>query len=161
LPQRAAFYAWLHQNQHQNQTKWCDVAQKTVLQLQVLLRTSVRLSGFSNAEIQKFVRIGNQIILEDVWQDLQQLHVEPIQNPYIFDALLLHREQVLIQSYYEKLSPKNTKKLEKGIKNEILIAKIITKNDGIIFFGKLLDINQRWAYGMQKMGYNVIASDAP
>ena len=162
LPQRAAFYDWLqlHNDQKNVPSKWCGIAAKTVEKLNLTLIPFARWVGISDKNICFFVKSGNKLILDDVWQTLQVLYKTPMQTAaeaLAFDGKLLLKEQILIQNAYLALPPKSLKRLEKGIKKQSLVAKIASSDPA--FVGDLLSINERWAYGMQLMNYAITAQN--
>lgn len=155
IAERSAFYVWF---QHQTdslgfQTKWGYAAAITTKKLEKLLTPPARLSGITNPEICAFVIEGNQVIFDDIWKDLKMLYIsKPLTNKAaeIWDANLLWKEQNLIEPYYQKLSAPSLRKLEKLLRKENFFSRLMP---GYEFEGQLLNIRDRWDYGMKMMHY--------
>lgn len=155
---RSDFYKWF---QHFTdslgfETKWAGVAAITTSKLSKLLSNIPRLTGNSNLEIQRFVLYGNQLIFEDIWPDLQNLWTGTCLKGKAaekWDGELLLREQQLIDPAYHKLSSRSLRILTKSLRRENLLAKLLP---GFEFEGNLLNIRDRWGYGMKMMGYKYL-----
>ncbi len=155
IAERSDFYKWF---QHQTdsvgfETKWAGIAAITTGKLSKLLSEVPRLTGNSNLEIQHFVQYGNQLIFEDIWPDLQNLYTGICLKGKAaeqWDGELLLREQRLIDPSYQKLSSHSLRMLAKSLRRENLLSKFIP---GLEFEGNLLNIRDRWSYGMRMMGY--------
>lgn len=150
LPQRQAYYKWANRYfiDHQYSVRWMDAADRTVGNLMLALPKIISWLGYSNAEIRSFILSGNKLILDDMiprindlmanTNDEQQLTK---QEAFLWDAQTLADEQALIQPLYIALSPKSISILENNIGTTYGI-----KID-------LLNISERWAFGMHLMGY--------
>lgn len=155
IAERSDFYKWL---QHRTdslgfETRWAGIAAITTKKLSRLLTKLPRLVGNSNKEIEAFVIYGNQLIFDDIWIDLQKLALGNClkgADAEDWDAKLLSREQRLIDPSYQKLSPKSLHILERLLRKENLLSKFIPSLE---FEGDLLNIRDRWIYGMKMMGY--------
>lgn len=155
IHQRCDFYKWFgHKTDSLGfETRWAAAAKITTSKLKNLLNPVAKLAGNSNNEIEAFVNSGNGIIFNDIWQDLKSLYVQkPLKGKTaeIWDGNLLLKEQKLIDPYYRKLSESSIKKLQKSLRKETTLAKILP---GLEFEGNLLSIADRWAYGMRMMHY--------
>lgn len=155
ITERCDFYKWF---QHRTdslgfETKWAAIAAVTTSKLSKLLSTFPALTGNSNKEIQAFVRYGNQLIFDDIWSELQKLCLGNCLkglDAERWDGQLLLREQQLIDPSYQKLSRRSLYALENSLRKENLLSKFIP---GLEFDGSLLNIKDRWIYGMKMMGY--------
>ena len=155
IAERSDFYVWF-QNQTAVlgfETKWSYAAAITTKKLEKLLTNGAKLSGISNHEICDFVTIGNRVIFDDIWKDLKSLYEnQPLKKDTaeIWDGNLLLKEQNLIEAYYQKLSPSSLNKLEKLLRKENFFSRLMP---GYEFEGNLLNIRDRWYYGMKMMRY--------
>lgn len=155
IAERSDFYIWF---QHQTdalgfETKWSYAAAITTKKLEKLLTNGAKLSGITNHEICNFVTVGNSVIFDDIWKDLKSLYEnQPLKKntAEIWDANLLLKEQNLIEPYYQKLSPSSINKLEKLLRKENFFSRLMP---GYEFEGHLLNIKDRWYYGMKMMRY--------
>lgn len=158
IAERSDFYKWL---QHRTdslgfETKWSGIAAITTKKLSKLLTKLPRLVGNSNKEIEAFVIDGNQLIFDDIWIDLQKLALGNClkgADAENWDAKLLSREQRLIDPSYQKLSRRSLHILERLLRKENLLSKFIPSLE---FEGDLLNIKDRWIYGMKMMGYKTL-----
>lgn len=155
IAERSAFYNWL---QHQTdslgfETKWSYAAAITTRKLEKLLTPAAELSGITNPEICTFVTEGSQVIFDDIWKDLRLLYTsKPLKGEAAetWDANLLLKEQKIIEPYYQKLSVHSIKKLEKLLRKENFFSRLMP---GYEFEGRLLNLPDRWFYGMKMMHY--------
>jgi hypothetical protein len=161
LDQRADFYRWFQteMNQKGSETKWAGAAAHTVDKLKMGLIEVSELAGYSNTEIQDFIRNGNKLILDDVWSDLQTMYDGPAVKggeAFLLDAKLLFKEQSLIDPSYHQLSDESIRILHYAITKQGL-SQFASWDP--VFSGDLLDVNDRWVYGMTLMGYHVNRSN--
>jgi len=155
IDQRCSFYKWFeHKTDSLGfETRWAGAAKTTTSKLKKLLSPIALISGNSNKEIETFINMGNGIIFDDIWKDLHLLYAQrPLKgaDAETWDGHLLLKEQNLIDPYYKKLSSVSLKKLQKALRKETALAKIIS---GYEFEGNLLCIKDRWLYGMKMMHY--------
>jgi len=68
----------------------------------------------------------------------------------IWDGHLLLREQNIIDPYYQKLGESSLKKLQKSLRRETALSKLLS---GFEFEGNLLNIRDRSLYRMKMMHY--------
>jgi len=153
--QRCDFYKWFGQTTDSLgfEIRWATAAKETTAKLKNLLKPIALAAGNSNKEIEDFVHIGNRIIFDDIWTDLQSLYEhQPLKGneAEIWDGRLLLKEQHLIDPYYRKLSKSSLHKLQKSLRKETKFAKILP---GFEFQGNLLSIKDRWFCGMKMMHY--------
>lgn len=149
LPERQAYYRWANTyfNKKRIKVKWMDAADKTVGNLLMALMPPAKWLGYTSEEIQQFIVVGNKLILDDMMPKIKDLNYHKdfsMENAFKWDAQLLSDEQTLIQQLYENLSNKNIVLLEKNIQ---------------LFYGvsiNLLDVKERWSFGMHLMGYTGI-----
>ncbi|MES1226827.1 MAG: hypothetical protein ABUT20_65745, partial [Bacteroidota bacterium] len=114
-----------------------------------------------------FANTGNRMIFEDVFPKLEKLYDGPTvkgQDAYNWDAMALSQEQNLIQPLYE--TTKSIGVVSAASKQILAGAKILAFVKGIKIKpfpenGNITDVSQRWAYGMQGMGYKVNQSQMP
>ncbi|WP_316833136.1 hypothetical protein [Pedobacter aquatilis] len=160
--QRCDFYKWFQQKTDSLgfETRWPEAAKETTSKLKKLLNPIAIAAGNSNQEIEAFVNTGNGIIFDDIWSDLTMLYKQqPLKGKAaeVWDGQLLLKEQQLIDPYYKKLSEASLKKLQKSLRKETALSKLLT---GLEFEGDLLNIQDRWLYGMKMMRYkNAILND--
>jgi len=155
IAERSAFYNWF---QHQTdslgfETKWSYAAAITTRKLEKLLTSPAKLSGITNPEICTFVTEGSQIIFDDIWKDLKLLYTsKPMtgKTAEAWDADLLLKEQKIIEPYYQRLSASTIRKLEKLLRKENFVSRLMP---GYEFEGHLLNLRDRWYYGMKMMHY--------
>lgn len=150
LSQRQAYYRWSNQYfmNHHYRVKWMDAADQTVGNLILTLPKVVSWLGYSNGEIRAFVIKGNKLILDDMLPKISDLldntnldNQLSKKEVFFWDAQALADEQALIQPLYQALS-----------KESLLI---LTQNLNAAYGVEinLLDIAERWAFGMHLMGY--------
>lgn len=155
IAERSAFYHWF---QHQTdslgfETKWSYAATITTRKLEKLLTQPAKLSGITNPEICTFVTEGSRVIFDDIWKSLRLLYTsKPLtgKTAETWDADLLLQEQKIIEPYYQKLSAATIKKLEKLLRKENFFSRLMP---GYEFEGNLLNLRDRWYYGMKMMHY--------
>ncbi|WP_316735984.1 hypothetical protein [Pedobacter aquatilis] len=153
--QRCDFYKWFEEKTDSLgfQTRWPAAARETTSKLKNLLNPIALAAGNSNKEIETFVITGNAIIFDDIWKDLKSLFEHaPLKglDAEVWDGRLLLREQNIIDPYYQRLGELSLKKLQKSIRRETTLSKLFS---GFEFEGNLLNIKDRWLYGMKMMHY--------
>ena len=150
LPQRQAYYKWANRYfiHHQYPVRWMDAADRTVGNLMLALPKIISWLGYSNAEIRSFILNGNKLILDDMLPRINDLVANTNldkqltkQEAFLWDAQALADEQALIQPLYNALSKESIKILENNL-NTTYGVKI-----------DLLNISERWTFGMHVMGY--------
>lgn len=152
---RALYYSWADQTLRAkgHEVKWPGAAYGTVQLLRGLLDPTAVLIGWSNPEIQKFVHVGNEMILRDMMPRIESLLLmkEPLtgNDALKWDAQALSNEQNLVQPLWNKLSAESVAILQSNLE--------FFDN----FEGDITNVADRWAYGMKKMGYNVDPSMMP
>jgi hypothetical protein len=123
--------------------------------------------SFSSDEARAFANEGNEKIFEDAFPKLKNaFNGSQISgaNGKLWDANMLSQEQNLIQPLYENTSAIGL--LSAASKQLLIGSKFLAKIKGIDIKpfpteGCLSNASERWAYGMQGMGYNVKPSDMP
>ncbi|UKB86373.1 hypothetical protein LF887_07120 [Chryseobacterium sp. MEBOG06] len=150
LDQRADFYRWFQSATDKKgfQTRWSGAAAETVDNLKNLIGNYDSYFGMdiSNTEIRNFVKGGNKLILNHIWSSLQDLYNGPVLRGQVaanWDGQNLINEQHLIQPEYNKLSPASVKILNSNL------------SWFTSFEGSVLNLNHRYLYGMESMGYIV------
>ena len=136
-------------------------AAQTVDKLENLLGWGATATGYSNEEIKGFVKSGNKLILDDIWGDLQGLYNgPPVKGAAAFnwDAKQLLKEQMVINDSYWGLAGASLSILENSVKKNGFLPKFFS---GPSFSGSILNVNDRWVYGMTTMGYQVQVKDVP
>lgn len=141
--------------------RWLKVADKTVKQLELAYSKFGGYFAKTNAEIRRFLDDGNKAILGDMlpkvielWRSGDILKDTAALN---WDAQMLSDEQNLIDPYYEGLSKESQDILDFNLKRWLSVH--ILGNPR--FYGYILEQEQRWEFGMIKMGYCVDASMMP
>ncbi|GEM_PF-2184516 len=150
LSQRQAYYKWANRYfiNHEYPVRWMNAADQTVGNLMLALPKIISWLGYSNAEIRTFILNGNKLILDDMLPRINDLVANTNldkqltkKEAFLWDAQTLADEQALIQPLYTALSSKSIQLLENNL-NATYGAKI-----------DLLNISERWAFGMHLMGY--------
>ncbi|MFK7984263.1 MAG: hypothetical protein AB8G86_30095 [Saprospiraceae bacterium] len=150
LPQRQAYYKWanLYFIDHKYPVRWMEVADQTVGNLMLALPKIISWLGYSNPEIRRFILNGNKLILDDMLPRINDFmtntHLEKQlskKEAFLWDAQTLADEQALIQPLYESLSKESIEILENNLKTTY----------GVDI--DLLNISERWAFGMHLMKY--------
>jgi hypothetical protein len=175
IGQRAAFYSWFQETNSRG-TRWAGAAAKVAFAINEMANPSmfnINVTGmadglnYSNADARTFANNGNRMIFEDAFPKLNAISHGPQLNASqarSSDALMLSQEQNLIQPLYNSspafgIVSASSKQLLAGSS-----ALAWWKNISIPPFpsnGNLMDVKQRWGYGMQGMGYKVSNSDMP
>lgn len=150
LSQRQAYYRWSNRYfiSHPYRVKWMDAADQTVGNLILTLPKAVSWLGYSNAEIRTFVIKGNKLILDDMLPKISDLldytnleHQLTKKEAFFWDAQALADEQALIQPLYKALSEESL----------LILTQNLNAAYGVEI--NLLDVGERWAFGMHLMGY--------
>lgn len=151
LDQRADFYRWFQSQTDAKggKTKWAGAAAETVDNLKKLIGPLDSPLGIdiSNSEIRKFVVDGNKLILDHIWGSLRDLYSGPVlkgNEATNWDSQNLINEQHLINPSYKKLKANSVQILNSNLK-------WFTS-----FKGNVLNLNHRYIYGMQGMGYQLM-----
>lgn len=178
IVQRAAFYDWFQGATEAKgfETRWAGAASKVAYAINEIANPSVAginstwladKLGYSSPEARDFAKVGNRMIFEDVFPKLQTLYSgSPLKGDAAFswDKLALSQEQSLIQPLYQStpafgLLSASSKQLLAGSSVLAYMKRIdiapFPKN------GNLMDVNQRWQYGMQGMNQVVLPSQMP
>jgi len=179
LGQRKSFYTWLQNATEARgfKTKWPGGAAQAVNKLEwlVLETTYGNINGsdghvnwsekfgYSNKEIQDWVRSGNKLILDDVWPNLMSLYNGPVltgRDAYNWDAKQLLREQQVINPSYWRLSNASLTILENSLKKKYFLSKFMP-GPKLSAQGSVMSVTDRWVYGMTLMGYRVTPANVP
>lgn len=178
IVQRAAFYEWFQgaSSAKGSETRWAGAAANVAFAINELANPSVMgvnstwladKLGYSSPEARDFAKVGNRMIFEDVFPKLQALYSgSPLKGDAAlnWDKLALSQEQNLIQPLYQNspafgLLSASSKQLLAGSSVLAYMKSIdiapFPKN------GNLMDVNQRWQYGMQGMGRSVTPAQMP
>lgn len=178
IEQRAAFYGWFQQTSEAkgSETKWAGAASDVAFAINELANPSVsglnfkwgakQLNYTSDAAI-AFSNTGNKMIFEDVFPKLRTLNNGPVitgQEAFNWDAMALSQEQTLIQPLYQTTKDLGT--ISAASKQLLAGSSILAwmKDINIKPFpkgGNMMDVSQRWAYGMKNMGHKVTPSQMP
>jgi len=178
IEQRASFYSWFQNATDEKgfETRWAGAASDVAFAINELANPSVMglnstwladQLNYSSPEARSFANTGNRMIFEDVFSKLQSLYKgTPLTGAMAkaWDAIALSQEQNLIQPLYENTSAFGllsaaSKQLLAG---SSILAKM--KDIGIAPFpknGNLMNVGERWQYGMGGMGYNVAPAQMP
>jgi len=161
---RRTFYARFGIS-HGQGTKWASAAANVAEDVEGLTSLGAISFGYSNFELASFANTGNRMIFQDVLGKLASLKsgasLSATQR-FDWDSLALAQEQSLIQPLYENLSPSSLKLLEANVKKEFMLSPYIPTNSSAFKKeGSLLNVNDRWEFGMREMGYNVTGSQMP
>lgn len=135
--------------------RWLNVAYKTVRILELAHSKWGGAFAHTNAEIRVFINYGNKIILNDmlakirkIWREGRVLKGE---EALMWDAQILSDEQALIDPAYENLSAESQAVLDKNLKG--WASRNLLGNPK--FEGYILNQEDRWVFGMDKMNYAV------
>ena len=178
IEQRASFYSWFQDASETKgfETKWAGAASQVAFAINELAKPSMmginvklvakQLNYTSDAAI-AFSNTGNKMIFEDVFPKLKTLYNGPAivgQEAFSWDAMALSQEQNLIQPLYATTKDFGT--ISAASKQLFAFSPQLAwlKDINIKPFptnGNLMDVSQRWAYGMQGMGHKVFPSQMP
>ncbi len=174
IAQRADFYNWFqgYANGMGLNIRWAGAASAVASGISHL--TDSRLIGtrFSNDHASNFAQVGNRMIFQNVFGKLQALTNGGagefgLISAYAWDAIILAEEQSLIQPLYENTHAfgilNSNAKLSFLYFNasKSLVSRFMTGIPPFSGNGNLNSVNDRWAYGMRNMGYNVKPEDMP
>lgn len=178
IEQRAAFYGWFQSATDAKgfETRWAGAASGVAFAINELANPSVAgfnvtaiadALGYSSSEARSFADMGNKMIFEDVFPKLQtHFNWAPItgEAAKAWDTLALSQAQNRIQPLYKISSSFGL--LSASSKQLLACSSMIAKmkNIDIAPFpknGNLMNVGERWKYGMGGMGYNVIPSQIP
>ncbi len=178
IEQRASFYGWFQEDSKAKgfATHWAGAASNVAFAINELanptalganVKSFAKLLNYTSDAAIDFANTGNKMIFEDVFPKLKILTNGPIltgQDAKNWDAMALSQEQTLIQPLYE--NTKDFGQIGAAAKQTLAFSKQLAwmKGIGIAAFpknGNMMDVSQRWAYGMQGMKYNVISSQMP
>jgi hypothetical protein len=175
IEERRDFYRWFYQYTAARgyTTRWALAASLVangahqVAHMDPVVEGAARLVGTVSDELQGMMRIGNQVIFDNVFPKLQQLLAGgPLTGAAAlrWDMQVLSEEQSLIQPLYASVSPSTISQLE-GIARQQGFAGLgawITgganvpagphNNGGSMpgfGGGSILSVDDRWTYGMQ------------
>lgn len=174
IEQRAAFYGWFDSYTARLgfETRWAKAASKVAGSISFLSDEyegyeAGALLGYSSADASQFAKTGNRVIFENVFPKLKNLIKGTVlkgRDAKRWDGFTLAQEQSLIQPLYE-----NTKAFglvsaasKQGLAGMSIIAPILVP--GMAPFpasGNLMNVKERWAYGMQAMGHKVAPHQMP
>jgi hypothetical protein len=174
---RGAFYRWFYQasTAKGHQTRWALAASIVAAganEIATLSGASEEILGAGINELQGMMREGNQIIFDNVFPKLRALYDSPTpitgQAALDWDAKTLSEEQNLVQPLYGTASADALKLLEGIAKGDWLtkagatISSASSVKEGtniakgdVPYFpkaGNLMDVAQRYAYGMKLAG---------
>lgn len=143
------------------EVRWLNVAFKTVRILELAHSKFGGAFAHTNAEIRAFINHGNKIILHDMlgktrdmWREGRVLKGEEALR---WDAQMLSDEQALIDQAYENLSSESQAILDKNLKG--WASRNLLGNPK--FEGYILNQEDRWVFGMDKMDYSVTKNLMP
>ena len=178
IEQRAAFYEWFQgaSDAKGNEIRWAGAAADVAFAINELANPNVGgvnstwladQMGYSSEEARSFANTGNRMIFEDVFPKLRTLYNGPVvkgQYAFNWDAMALSQEQNLIQPLYQNTSAFGL--ISASSKQLLVGSSILAKMKGIGIApfpkdGNLMDVKQRWAYGMKGMGYSIKSSQMP
>jgi Domain of unknown function (DUF4157) len=175
IEERRDFYRWFYNytSARGYTTRWALAASlvangaNQVAHMDVILQDGAQLVGAVTDELQGLMRIGNQVIFDNVFPKLQALlDGGPLSGPaaLAWDMQVLAEEQQLIQALYDSVAPETITALE-NVAHQQGFASIgawIT-NGGAVAAGPfnqagsvppfsgddITDPNDRWRYGME------------
>ena len=170
VAQRRDFYAWIYEAivAKGGETRWplaATVVAAGANEVTTLGPTSEGVLGKATNEVQGMMREGNQVIFDNVFPKLKGIYVTPLKGKAAvdWDAQTLAEEQNLVQPLYGSASKEAVAVLEGIAKGDTLTrvgaafsdaSKVkggagINPGDVPYFTGNLLDVGDRWRYGMK------------
>jgi len=172
IEQRAAFYDWVQEEEkgRKSDIHWAGAAAQVAYAINNIANptlfginakwAAIHLYYTDEAAID-FGNTGNRMIFEDVFPKLRKLINSPPlkgQDAFNWDAMALSQEQNLIQPLYE--STKSFGVISAASKRLLGFSDLLAKIKDIKIPAFPVDQNignaeNRWAYGMQGMGYKV------
>jgi RHS repeat-associated protein len=164
IGQRADFYKWVAEQlkERGSTVKWAEAAAKVAYQIEYLTKWYSKAFGYSNEELANFAEEGNAKIFQDVFGKLSTLlHGETLtgDDAKHWDALALSQEQSLVQGLYQGLSNSSLALLSALVKQKLVGTGIVASVPPFPSDANLLNVQDRWQYGMANMGYTVRPSD--
>jgi hypothetical protein len=170
VAQRRDFYAWIYEAivAKGGETRWplaATIVAAGANEVTTLGSTSEGVLGKATNEVQGMMREGNQVIFDNVFPKLKGIYVTPLKGKAAidWDAQTLAEEQNLVQPLYGSASKEAIDVLTGIAKGDTLTkmgaafsdaAKVkggagIKPGDVPYFTGNLLDVGDRWNYGMK------------
>ena len=167
ISQRADFYGWFqsHTDSKGFDTKWAGAASEVANGIDMLTWEVGGLTdflGYSSEEARSFANTGNEMIFNDAFPKLRNLvagEVKVGQAAFQWDALMLSQEQNLIQPLYENTSSFGL--LSGAAKQRLAFSSWLAPVKPFPRNGNLMNVGQRWSYGMGNMGYGVKPANMP
>lgn len=161
IVQRAAFYDWFQgaAEKKGHEIKWAGAAAEIAFNIDKLTWSLPKMLGYSNDELANFAEEGNARIFKDVFNKLNVLYNNSPQkgaDALRWDNITLSQEQHLIQPLYGGLSAPSAGLLSALVKQRLVfsgMAPVPPFPSG----NSVLNVSQRWEYGMRAMGHNVTA----
>ncbi|MEQ8681341.1 MAG: SpvB/TcaC N-terminal domain-containing protein [Cyclobacteriaceae bacterium] len=167
IEQRADFYGWF-QSASENlghEIKWAGAASEVAHGINMLTWEMGGLTdalGYSSPEAREFAQTGNRMIFEDVFPKLRSLYNGPAlqgEDALNWDAMTLSQEQHLIQPLYQSTPALGL--LSAAAKQRLTFSSWVAPVKPFPRNGNLLDVSQRWEYGMRNMGHDVNRTQMP
>ncbi|MEL6381793.1 MAG: hypothetical protein AAFQ89_04840 [Cyanobacteria bacterium J06626_18] len=181
IEQRRDFYRWFYEYHAARgwTTRWAFAASIVANGAQQVAYPSVmaglfgegsaRMTGSISNELQGFMRIGNQVIFDNVFPKLKELHEGgPLtgQAALEWDMQILSEEQQLIQPLYEGVAAETIEQLETIARQSGFVATVgswLTSEDSVDAGNHNLEgdvpafpddepitsVDSRWRYGMR------------
>jgi RHS repeat-associated protein len=164
IDERAKFYKWVAGQlaARGSTVKWADAASQIAYQIEYLTKWYATAFGYSNEELANFAEEGNAKIFQDVFGKLRTLlNGETLTggDAIHWDATALAQEQTLVQGLYEGLSRNSLALLSGLVKQKLAGTGVVASVPPFPAGGNLLNVQERWQYGMANMGYTVRSSD--
>ena len=164
IGERAEFYKWVDKKlkAEHSTVKWAGAAAEIAGQVEYLTKWYAKAFGYSNEELSNFAEEGNAKIFNDVFDKLGTLlNGNPLtgDDAKHWDAEALSQEQTLVQGLYQGLSTKSLGLLAGLVKQELVGTGVVASVPAFPSNGSLLNVAERWQYGMRNMGYNSSAPD--
>ncbi len=168
IEQRAAFYGWFQEDTKAKgfETKWAGAASEVANAINMMTWKVGGITdalNYSSKDARSFANTGNRMIFEDAFPKLRNLNngevIKDKQKAINWDATMLSQEQNLIQPLYQTTPAFGL--LSAAAKQRLAFSSWIAPVKQFPKEGSLMDVRQRWAYGMKNMGYNVTPSQMP
>lgn len=162
IVQRAAFYDWFQgaADERGHEIKWAGAASEIAFNIDKLTWGITKMVGYSNDEIANFAEEGNAAIFKDVFNKLNLLYSSAPkkgEDALRWDNITLSQEQHLIQPLYQGLTTASAGLLSALVKQKLVFSGMAPAPPFPVN-NSLLNVSQRWEYGMRAMGHNVNAS---
>ncbi|MGI0014961.1 MAG: hypothetical protein ACREBU_16195, partial [Nitrososphaera sp.] len=144
------------------ETRWAGTAADVARAINILTWDIAKWLNYSSEDAASFAEAGNREVFEDVFAKLSSLVAGDVlkgKAAYEWDSRALAEEQNLIQPLYEATPAMGI--LSAAAKQRLAFSSWFSSVPPFPLMGNILNVRERWSYGMKTMGYNVNSSTMP